>query len=552
MALKQIVAGSIHACQPTTLLAIMVALGAITYFAFLRKPNLNMPAVVPDPGPEGVFNTLTRMYEKYPDTPFILKTSRPIVILPGNLVDDVKNMPEDKVSLHAEVKIDHSMAVTKVGGGTYGTELLPTVRIDLTRHTNGAIPAILDELRFAMDIELHDVGSEQWSTKMLHMSVTKMSALMLSRIFIGRPISRRPEWLRSAIGYTIDLMRARHALNKYPYWMRLLIGKYVPEVKQMQSHLECGKKILMPIVENLVKERAAMKDPNSWKHEKKPLQHYMSEEEALEFDDAQGTFCSWLLKYTVIPKGASLEDIATSLALNQLALSWVSIHSVSYTVTRAMYDLATRPEYFAPLRQEIEEVLQQDGFTTDDKGRRIMGRTSYVKLRRLDSFLRESMRLCPNKLVNMARIVQSPVTLSTGHTLPSGTRIGVPVYHVMTSPSTRQTYADAAGQAPAGDFDGFRFYKLRREDGNENRFHYITTTSDYLAWGLGTHSCPGRFFSSTAIKVLFVEMLRFWDFRLVGDEERKGGPAVGHRLNDFTLTTDVTVPLEIKRREGAN
>ncbi|KAJ0163503.1 Ent-kaurene oxidase [Colletotrichum tanaceti] len=500
----------------------------------------------------------------------MLKTSRPIVILPGNLVDDVKNMPEDKVSLHAEVKIDHSMAVTKVGGGTYGSELLPTVRIDLTRHTNGAIPAILDELRFAMDTELSDVGNDKWSTKMLHMSVTKMSALMLSRIFIGRPISRRPEWLRSAIGYTIDLMRARHALNRYPYWLRLIIGRWVPEVKQMQSHLECGKRILMPIVENLVKERASARNSNSWEGEKKPLQHYMSDEEALEFDDAQGTFCSWLLKYAIIPEGASHEDIATSLALNQLArkfkpphachdvtlnetivVSWVSIHSVSYTVTRAMYDLATRPEYFAPLRQEIEDILKEDGFTTDEQGRRIMDRTSYVKLRKLDSFLRESMRLCPNKLVNMARIVQSPVTLSTGHTLPAGTRIGVPVYHVMTSSSTRQTYDESAGMAPADEFDGFRFHELRRRDGNENRFHYIATTSDYLAWGLGTHSCPGRFFSSTAIKVLFVEMLRFWDFRLVGDVDRKGGPAVGHRLNDFTLTTDVSVPLEIKRLEGA-
>ncbi|GKT72208.1 LOW QUALITY PROTEIN: cytochrome P450 oxidoreductase [Colletotrichum tofieldiae] len=150
----------------------------------------------------------------------------------------------------------------------------------------------------------------------------------------------------------------------------------------------------------------------------------------------------------------------------------------------------------------------------------------------------------------MARVIQTPITLSTGHTLPAGTRIGVPVYHVMTFPSTQQSYAEAAGMAPASEFDGFRFQSC--QEGNENKFHYITTTSDYLSWGLGTHSCPGRFFSSTAIKVLFVEMLRFWDFRLVGDVDRKGGLPVGHRLNDFTLTTDVTVPLEIKRRDGAH
>lgn len=233
-------------------------------------------------------------------------------------------------------------------------------------------------------------------------------------------------------------------------------------------------------------------------------------------------------------------------------MSWVSIHSVSYTVTRAMYDMATRPEYFAPLRQEIEDVLAEDGSTLDNKGRRIMGRTSYVKLRKLDSFLRESMRLTPNKLINMARIVQKPVTLSTGHVLPAGTRIGVPVFHVMTSPSTPHSYDESVGMAPASEFDGLRFWKLRQREENENKFHYISSTSDYLAWGAGVHSCPGRFFSSTAIKVLFVEMLRFWDFRLVGDVDGKGGPPVKHRLNDFTLTTDITVPLEIRRRDGVN
>ncbi|CAG8972034.1 hypothetical protein HYALB_00004898 [Hymenoscyphus albidus] len=108
------------------------------------------------------------------------------------------------------------------------------------------------------------------------------------------------------------------------------------------------------------------------------------------------------------------------------------------------------------------------------------------------------------------------------------------------------------GADPAAGFDGFRFSKLRAMPGNENKYQYITTTSDYLAWGLGTHSCPGRFFSRTCIKVHFVELLRFLDFRLVGDVERKGGPAVGHMLNDFTLTTDISVPLQMKRLEVAH
>lgn len=242
----------------------------------------------------------------------------------------------------------------------------------------------------------------------------------------------QPEWLRSAIGYTHDLMRARHALNKYPYWLRLIIGRFLPEVRQMNWHLDNGRKILLPIVEDLVRKAGALDQPKE-QEASMTQQQMLEDEQAPEFDDEQGTFCSWLLKYQLRPSNATASDIATSLALNQLAckhqtglcpsiestlisnlVSWVSIHSVTFAVTRAIYDLTTEPEYFEPLRQEIEEVLKKDGFQTDSQGRRIMERTSYVKLRKLDSFLKESMRLCPNKIVNMARIVKEPVTLSTG------------------------------------------------------------------------------------------------------------------------------------------
>lgn len=64
MAITQTVVGSLSSCQPTTLLALVLAISTFSYYVFFRKPNLNMPVEVPDPGPEGVFNTLTRMYEK--------------------------------------------------------------------------------------------------------------------------------------------------------------------------------------------------------------------------------------------------------------------------------------------------------------------------------------------------------------------------------------------------------------------------------------------------------------------------------------------------------
>ena len=51
--------------------------------------------------------------------------------------------------------------------------------------------------------------------------------------------------------------------------------------------------------------------------------------------------------------------------------------------THALYHLAANPEYLIPLREEVESVVKVDGWT---KG-------AMNKMRRLDSFMRESQRL---------------------------------------------------------------------------------------------------------------------------------------------------------------
>lgn len=52
-------------------------------------------------------------------------------------------------------------------------------------------------------------------------------------------------------------------------------------------------------------------------------------------------------------------------------------------LTHAIYDLATYPEYILPLREEIMEVIEAEGWTKMAQG----------KMRKLDSFIKESQRL---------------------------------------------------------------------------------------------------------------------------------------------------------------
>ena len=53
------------------------------------------------------------------------------------------------------------------------------------------------------------------------------------------------------------------------------------------------------------------------------------------------------------------------------------------TFTHALYHLAANPEYAEPLREEIERVVAEDGWT----------KASTARMWRLDSFLKESQRM---------------------------------------------------------------------------------------------------------------------------------------------------------------
>lgn len=63
--------------------------------------------------------------------------------------------------------------------------------------------------------------------------------------------------------------------------------------------------------------------------------------------------------------------------------------------TAAIYDLAAHPEYIQPLRDEIEQVVNED---VDGAGFKKLKKSSMPKLWKLDSFLKESQRFTPVQL----------------------------------------------------------------------------------------------------------------------------------------------------------
>lgn len=57
-------------------------------------------------------------------------------------------------------------------------------------------------------------------------------------------------------------------------------------------------------------------------------------------------------------------------------------------MAQAVFDLVARPEYIEPLREEVKRVRAEDGSL-------LWTKASIAKLRKMDSFIKESQRFQP-------------------------------------------------------------------------------------------------------------------------------------------------------------
>jgi cytochrome P450 len=203
------------------------------------------------------------------------------------------------------------------------------------------------------------------------------------------------------------------------------------------------------------------------------------------------TLLSWMIECAEGP-----ERDPNYLAHLEVVISLASIHTTQMNAVHVLYDLATRPEYMAELRDEIESVALAEGGWK---------KTSYSKLLKLDSFLRESQRISPPSVLSLHRVMQSSHTLRDGTKLPAGSHICMPTHAIQNDPEV----------TPNPEvFDGFRSYKKRQREGEALLHQFATTEKNILNFGHGRYACPGRFFASLEIKVILVRLIMDYDFKL--------------------------------------
>ena len=205
--------------------------------------------------------------------------------------------------------------------------------------------------------------TEKWVEVQIYEILLRIVARISARVFIGNPACRNEEWLHTSIKYTENVFTTVMILRLFPSYLHPIIATVLPSAWRVQSNLRMAKKFIMPMVAERRAAAAAAGDVN-YEKPNDLLQWMM---DAANENDGQ----------------------PHKLAHRQLLLSLASIHTTTMSAAHCLYDLCYRPEYFEPLREEAVEILREDDGWK---------KTTLNKMRKLDSFLKESQRVNPPSL----------------------------------------------------------------------------------------------------------------------------------------------------------
>ncbi|CDO77266.1 hypothetical protein BN946_scf184753.g16 [Trametes cinnabarina] len=147
--------------------------------------------------------------------------------------------------------------------------------------------------------------------------------------------------------------------------------------------------------------------------------------------------------------------------------------------------LAVRPEYLAPLREELSRVLEED-----EDGNLRLTAASLREARLLDSFIREVMRLKGDTISTMRY---------TTCDVPLGNVI-IPKGHFVTPMSTTVHENPEVFGENSREFNGFQWAEQNKEA--------VMTGPAHIVFGLGRFACPGRVLAiNVEIKLIVLSLI---------------------------------------------
>ncbi|KAH7926847.1 cytochrome P450 [Leucogyrophana mollusca] len=412
-------------------------------------------------------------YARYKGKPFkVAVLYRWQVIVSGpKLLEELRKSPDDELSFLEATNDSLKVEYTLGHDIHHNPYHIPIIRSQLTRNLAALFPDIRDEIVTAFE-ETLQLKDNEWKNVPALDAVMQIVCRTSNRIFVGLPLCRDPDWRALNIQFTMDVVKGGAIINLFPTFMAPLVAQYMTTVP---ASIRRGMKHLRPIIE----ER----------------QRYL-DEYGKEWADKPNDLLAWLMD-----DAEGRERSVRNLTQRILTVNFAAIHTSSNSFTQALYWLAANPQYIQPLREEVEAIVAKEGWS---KG-------AMVKMRKVDSFLKETQRIDGIGCLSMGRKALKDFTFSDGTFVPKGTIVSVASY---------ATHHDDTVYENADVFEPFRFADLREEEGEAVKHQMVSTNLEYLPFGHGRHACPGRFFAANELKAMLAHIVVAYDVKLEGDGPR--------------------------------
>ncbi|PGG95940.1 hypothetical protein AJ79_09795 [Helicocarpus griseus UAMH5409] len=485
----------------------------LLFIYILQRPKTNVPLLNPKKRFEFssyrikqdfVHNAMSLIQKGFATTgnkPFrLLSDNGEVVVLPPEVANEIRNDHR----LNFELNIHKNFFGHLPGFEVFRSDkndinlAKSVVQRQLTTYLNKVTKPLSDEATLSLRDILKD--DKEWRQITLKNELLQIVARLSSKVFLGDELCHDQRWLDITISYTLVAFQAAEALRMWPSFLRNIVHWFLPKCRQSRVEVKKARELIEPVI----KKRAAHKAALAAQGKK-----------AVGFNDA----IEWFDQAAASNGNHRMSDPVIA----QLGLGLAAIHTTTDLATQTILDIAAHPEIIEPMRKEIIECLSEGGWK----------KTSLYKMKLLDSVIKESQRMKPISSSSMSRMATDDITLSDGTIIPKNS---------VTTVSSHRMW-DAGVHTNPDQWDGYRFYNMRKVAGQENTSQLVSTSPDHLAFGHGQHACPGRFFASNEIKVMLCHLLLKYDIKTVEGENIKPFPY------GFAYNSNPFAHIMIRRRD---
>uniref|UniRef100_A0A8H7Y572 Cytochrome P450 n=1 Tax=Psilocybe cubensis TaxID=181762 RepID=A0A8H7Y572_PSICU len=420
---------------------------------------------------------LRKGYDQYRTTAFKVATwTRWLVVITGTraLEELRKSSDEHSSFIDASTEPDASLYLSGHAQAV-APQIIGEITRSMTQNLAFLIPSIKEEVALVLNSAIPATKSEvsmEWQELDAIPLVARITTKVVNRTMLGLSLTRDEQYEQ------ISMDQAREVYGYYLNTILPILPRFMSRFARAMSITNRRRRRLRSMIISSIRQK------------KEAFQHSNQEVNEERLQDA----LSWTLSDA--SNQMSVEDIACQF----LNLSITASQTITMTFGHVLYHLAANPKFAAPLRKEVEQIVAREGWN----------KHSLDRMLKVDSFVKESMRMSNISSVSMTRKILSPFTLPDGTQLPTGTIIAA---------ASRARHMDPAIYNTPDTFDGLRFSKLHEQrygddcSGSGLPFQLVTTTTDYLVWGYGRHACPGRFFVAVTLKMMLAYVVLHYDVR---------------------------------------